>query len=847
MMVKRFDRLAYIVLFMLVIASSSYGFDAAKYVTFTPPSSGTEGSPLKFELIYSGPLKLDFILYYGVKAGKYKVSNFVKSELGKYTTTIPGYEVKQPGIYYYIEAIDEDANSYPIAGSFHSPMFVKVKPPSLEELLPESTTSFSPLDEELMLLQAENVVYTASAFAQSVLESPASIVSITSDYIDLLGGVNIGSILMWLPGIDVINFTPSDIQIGVRGFNREITNKLLTMVDGRSIYFDFFGFTSYSAQPISIFDIERIEVVKGPVSAIYGANAWSGVINIITKDPRKKQGIEIHLGDGWVDAGECEDLKAGINCFRSSYGNYQYSTYKDKQYLRVSMGWDNRSDYEHPERLSTPRLFAEDPESVKDEIGKGAEKIYANSMWGYGFSNDLNLKVQGGFSLMKGNILTELSQYGTEGNLGFITTDLTYKMFKATFFWNHLDSLSATYFKPDVSQLPSYTGTPLDVDPLIMDQNIVNDVYDFTVNQRVMVGNHKIQFGAGYRFNQVKAPHFFNDRVHRQNLFNGFFLDELKLGQRKQWIVNVAGRFDHHPITGDHLSPRVAVVYRIGDEQSVRLSASRAFRNPTFIESYLDFQLPAVVAVAPGGEILEPPRFVVAPVKAKITGNPDLKAEVIDGLDFTYQWLREGVVHITLDGFYNLFSDLIRYQSTPEGKSFTNLGKGFEFGGELSLKWFITSYLEIWTNYSYQYVHNDFDDPETYQDERGRDPRFPEHKFNVVLFGRFDKFKSALEFHYESKKGMYYDDDFIPYKLPAVDPTVAGSTPVVGYVVVSPDTYYEIPGYYLVNLNLEYVAGKNTTFGLYVYNLFNYVHREFPRPEAQQIGRIVYGKIKLEF
>ncbi len=220
-----------------------------------------------------------------------------------------------------------------------------------------------------------------------------------------------------------------------------------------------------------------------------------------------------------------------------------------------------------------------------------------------------------------------------------------------------------------------------------MDKHIINDVFDLTFNQRLILGSHKLRFSAGYRYNRVNAPSFFGNKTEQQNLLNGSFLDEVKFGRRKQWIINVAARFDHHPLTGEHLSPRLALIYRLTDNQSLRVSASRAFRNPTFIESYMDFTLPAVLAVAPGGQLLNPPEFIVVNGKVHVKGNPDLNSEVINGFDFTYQLLKEGVIHFTLDGFYNTFSDLIRYQTTPEGKSFTNLGKGYEFGSEIAVRW----------------------------------------------------------------------------------------------------------------------------------------------------------------
>src|SRR6185312_2433500 len=88
-----------------------------------------------------------------------------------------------------------------------------------------------------------------------------------------------------LAGVDIMETTGAQTEVSMRGFNQRLSNKVLVLVDGRSVYIDLLGATLWADLPVSVEDIERIEVVRGPGSALYGADAFNGVINIITKAP----------------------------------------------------------------------------------------------------------------------------------------------------------------------------------------------------------------------------------------------------------------------------------------------------------------------------------------------------------------------------------------------------------------------------------------------------------------------------------------------------------------------------------------------------------------------------------
>src|SRR5437899_2275732 len=139
----------------------------------------------------------------------------------------------------------------------------------------------------------EEQVVTASVRSSSETKTPASLTVITGDEIRMIGAATIPEILRRVPGIDVAEMNPSDTNISVRGFNRRLANKVLVLVDGRSVYQDFLGGTFWPVLDVAIQDIDRIEVIRGPGSALYGANAFAGVVNIITRTGEDVSGARV--------------------------------------------------------------------------------------------------------------------------------------------------------------------------------------------------------------------------------------------------------------------------------------------------------------------------------------------------------------------------------------------------------------------------------------------------------------------------------------------------------------------------------------------------------------------------
>ncbi len=135
------------------------------------------------------------------------------------------------------------------------------------------------------LLLSDPVVVTASRKTQRASDAPAAVTVVTAEQIEASGATTLLDILRYAPGVDVSESSRSFGSVSIRGFNEEYANKLLVMVDGRSIYQDYFGGVFWNTNPLLLARIKRIEIVRGSGSALYGANAVNGVINVILKTP----------------------------------------------------------------------------------------------------------------------------------------------------------------------------------------------------------------------------------------------------------------------------------------------------------------------------------------------------------------------------------------------------------------------------------------------------------------------------------------------------------------------------------------------------------------------------------
>ena len=162
-------------------------------------------------------------------------------------------------------------------------------------------TEETPDPADLIPRFTDQVVVSASRVEQEIVNAPAAIAVIPTEVIETQAASNFGDLLRQAPGVNVTQLSSTHYSVTSRGSSSALATSQLVLVDGRSVYQDFFGFTSWDFLSVGLDDLERIEVVNGPASAIWGANAMSGVVNLITKAPRDTLGTSLNLRFGSFD------------------------------------------------------------------------------------------------------------------------------------------------------------------------------------------------------------------------------------------------------------------------------------------------------------------------------------------------------------------------------------------------------------------------------------------------------------------------------------------------------------------------------------------------------------------
>jgi len=384
-------------------------------------------------------------------------------------------------------------------------------------------------------------VSLVSRTPQKLAQASSSVQLITGDDIRRSGVTSLPEALRLVANLQVSQSNASGWIISSRGFNTVFANKLLVMIDGRSVYTPFFGGVIWELQHVLLEDIDRIEVVSGPGGTLWGANAVNGIINIVTKSADATQGTYAMVTGGTF----VKDVlavryggKSGKNLAYRIYGQHA-----DRNPTKLPTGPDNRD------------------------------------AWGM---------TQGGFRLdwtptardmyvLQGDLVGGLTR-SSAGNSAFRGENLVGR-------WTHTVSETADlslqlyydrYFREDAATAGSDQMRTVDVD----------------FQHRFALSRHRLLWGAGYRLSQDKA--FFQQNtagilppIKNLPLYTGFIQDELGLG--KQVTVTLGVKWLHNVYSGFEVLPRVRLAWTRANS-TIWSAVARAVRTPTRLD--VDYYLP---------------------------------------------------------------------------------------------------------------------------------------------------------------------------------------------------------------------------------------------------------------
>lgn len=649
-----------------------------------------------------------------------------------------------------------------------------------------STQSDQALIPELQLIKEEETVSIASRYEQPISQAPANVYVITDEDIQHSGATDLPTVLRRIPGIEVMQMSGADFNVSARGGNQPFANKMLVLVDGRSIYIDVQGIVWWKAIPVTLPEIKRIEVLKGPASSIYGFNAFDGIINIITKSPEEMKGTTLQFGGGELGT----ISSAAIHANR--IGDFGY---------RLSIGRDQNQQWRDRNALA----FRSNKFNIHTE---------------YALPSDAKLLVSGG--LVEANRfdgpIGETVTSATQPSLGYANASYERTNFFLRGWWSGYWDASTVTLNPLLANFIRVT----DRDGSSV-QPYLSNTYNLEAQHALEFGaSNRLTYGVNYRHNSLSssATHAFS----RENRLGLYLQDEWRTTQS---LTLVAGlRYDLDTFINPTVSPRVALIYQASPEHTFRVSASVAYRPPTFIETDADQR--AVTTVPTG--VPFPPTFTTTTV---VQGAPNLDPEQIIAYEAGYQgWFFKHRLRLRTDLFFNHISDLVTNRNTSASTaSFVNdRGQADIYGGEAGVEFLATRWLTGFANYSYQEIGQSF-----LGTVRRGAPRF---KYNAGLRGDWDNGWSGEAALYHVGAATY--------------PVAATFTALAPFGVPSIDT--RVGSYNLLNLRGAYKfwqqkaeAGymRDAEVAISAFNALNDTHKEHPLGDT--IGSRVMGWITVRY
>ena len=546
------------------------------------------------------------------------------------------------------------------------------------ELFKEEEAVSVPIPE-LELIKEEETVSIASRYEQPISQAASDVYVITDEDIRQSGATDLPTVLRRIPGMEVMQTTGADFDVSVRGDNQLAANKLLVLVDGRSIYVDAQGIVYWKALPITLPEIKKIEVLKGPASAVYGFNAFDGIINIITKSPEEMKGTTLQFGGGEFGTITSAAIHAG------TAGKFGY---------RLSVGHDQNNQWDN-----------------RNALAVRTNKFNVQTQ--YAISSLAKLSISGGFvdaNRFEGP-LNEITKSNGTPSQGYAHVVYERSNFFIRGFFNTFSDVSQPVTNPLLANFFQSTD------------RAGNSFISTTANTYNIESQHSLEFGPSNRLSYGIN--------YRHNTLSGGLVSQMSTEDRlgfhlqDEWqltdtIMSVAGvRYDLDTFIRSTISPRVAVLFRPAPDHTFHTSISVGYRPPTLTETNLNVQ--AQLTIGP------------STTTQSVVPAPNLHPEEIVSYEVGYQgWFFKHRVRFRTDLFFNHITELINYRGTVPGFASAVNDPGYAdiYGGEAGIEFLATRWLTGFANYAYEGITQSFTDTA----RRGA----PRSKINTGVRGEWD-------------------------------------------------------------------------------------------------------------
>ncbi|MFI5177565.1 MAG: TonB-dependent receptor plug domain-containing protein [Vicinamibacterales bacterium] len=435
--------------------------------------------------------------------------------------------------------------------------------------------------EDLMKIE----ITSASRKEQRLSDTPAAVFVITQDDIRRSGVMTIPGLLRMVPGVQVAEINGNNWAISARGFNDLYSNKLLVMVDGRTIYNPTFAGVFWDIEEVMLEDVERIEVIRGPGGAVWGANAVNGVINIITRSASATQGVTMRVG-GVTTGGADAAVRYGGTFGSGSYRVFSQGTHK--------------GTFDAP---NGPRV-----DDGVDSVTGGVRMDWPTVL------------VEGGFtSGARGALWLDLQHQPLVPILQTSQSRTGHVLVR----WTHELGGGASL------QLQAFSDNITRAEPVVQYSRHTSDV---DVAYHVRAGRrHDVVAGGGYRHIDEAfggdSGYAFDPGAQHEHLVNAFVQDEIGLTADRRLSATLGAKMEHGVLVGGSVQPTARMSWRLTpDTQHLWAAASRAIRTPSLLERGLHVTIPYPVD----------PRSL--PVFYEVLGDPAIGNESVIDLETGYRY-----------------------------------------------------------------------------------------------------------------------------------------------------------------------------------------------------------------
>ena len=577
------------------------------------------------------------------------------------------------------------------------PYKVTVSIPSFGTQTKEGVTAGTNISFSLKIAGlAETVVVSASKVESTLINAPVAMSVFTSATLASTPNQNFADIFRNVPGMNVIQTSARDFNLTARQGTSTLATSQLVLLDGRSIYLDFFGMVLWDLVPSNPTDIKQIEVVRGPASAVWGANALTGVVNVITKTPRENPTTTVTLSAGTFGTkGGSREGKSG----QSFGGSISFArAINDRWSTRLTAGYLESDPFSRPTgripviqdpRVTTPcsgvvasagciggAFYPVD--SSKGTPGtsfenEGTRQPKLEVRFDQDMSNGGRVTYSAGYSGTQGLIHTGIGPFNIQpgSHLSYGRVGYSKGALKVAAFANLLNVEAPNLLLTDPA-----TGKGVAL-------NFKTQTYDFEVGHaKVVADRHVLSYGGNARRNQFDIT--LTPGAKDRNEFGGYLQDEFSLDKFR---FTVGGRVDKFGnIAKAVFSPRVTAMFKPTNDQSFRVSFNKAFRAPSAVNNFLSQKIFAPIAPidlrALAGVI---PFLVPGPTGAALAsmvpttpinlivnnvGNPNLKQESLTAYEVAYTGTLNGRTTVGIAVYRNTTDNNINFASITPSASY---------------------------------------------------------------------------------------------------------------------------------------------------------------------------------